>query len=426
LKFIYRELIFRLPDFWGISGPSIHPSRKGTLVADTDRLSMRRVDTGETISWAEFCAVFRPGEGEPEQLWEVDYALEELADRYGETLFGQSGEGIFRFWPLLPVGESEQRLSLQEGNTPLLATRHYGQDTGVHYFLKNECRNPTGSFKDRYDCVSINVARALGFKRVVCASTGNHALSVATYAAAAGMGCQAIVADSISEQVLATLKICGSEVRVVSPTDRFEILAEAGRSGAFPVGLFMPGPTSNPFGIEGYKTIAYEIFEQLGKVPDAVIFPCARGNGLYGTWKGFQELRTVGLLDRSPRMYACQPSAGSSLVQAFDSGWNSPGMVEPGYTIADAICETVSSQQALDAIYTSGGAAVSVGEDQIVEAMFQLGSEGVFAEPSSAAALAGASELNRRNLVGPGDHVVVVITSSGLKSNRAACERILG
>jgi len=270
------------------------------------------------------------------------------------------------------------------------------------------------------------VARAMGFEKVVCASTGNHALSVASYAAAAGLGCRAIVADSASRQVLATLKICGAEVLVVSPEDRFGILAEEGRAGAFPVGLFMPGPTTNPFGIEAYKTIAYEVVEQLGRVPDAVVFPCARGNGLYGAWKGFEELREFGVIKKSPRMFACQPSAAPSLVSAFESELESPATVKPQHTIADAICENLSSQQALDAIRRSHGAALGVEDDEIISAMFQLGEEGVFAEPSSAAVLAAITTLRERGTISSGDRVVAVVTSSGYKSSLPICDRILG
>ena len=157
----------------------------------------------------------------------------------------------------------------------------------------------------------------------------------------------------------------------------------------------MPGPTTNPFGIEAYKTIAYEVVEQLGRVPDAVVFPCARGNGLYGAWKGFEELREFGVIKKSPRMFACQPSAAPSLVSAFESELESPATVKPQHTIADAICENLSSQQALDAIRRSHGAAVGVEEDEIMSAMFQLGEE-------------------------------AVVTSSGYKSSLPICDRILG
>ena len=392
---------------------------------DQSRFGMRRVDTQESLSWSEYCANFRPGEGDAEELWEVEPNYDELVNQFGKELFGQRGPGIFRFWPLLPVENPELVISLYEGNTPLLNARHYSYRTGLNMHLKNECLNPTGSFKDRYDGLSINVARGLGYDKVVCASTGNHALSVAAYAAAAGLSCRVIVANSASEQVLATLLACGAEVQVVAPQDRFAILSEEGKSGAFPVGLFMPGPTTNPFGIEGYKTIAYEVFEQFEGVPDVVIFPCARGNGLYGAWKGFLEMKKLGLVESTPRMYGCQSTVAPSLVLAYDSALDSPAMVAPGETIADAISETVSSQQALDAIRESGGAAVGIEDDEIYEAVFQLGREGVFAEPSSAAVLAAATRLLDLGMVSPGEAVVAVVTSSGLKSSAGICERIL-
>ena len=124
-------------------------------------------------------------------------------------------------------------------------------------------------------------------------------------------------------------------------------------------------------------------------------------------------------------MYGCQSTVAPSLVLAYDSALDSPAMVAPGETIADAISETVSSQQALDAIRESGGAAVGIEDDEIYEAVFQLGREGVFAEPSSAAVLAAATRLLDLGMVSPGEAVVAVVTSSGLKSSAGICERIL-
>jgi len=398
-------------------------SNEEEYVIDPTRYRMRRLDTEEELSWREYCANYRSGKGDISEIWEVVYDYEQLVNQFGNAIFDQKGPGIFRFWPLLPYSKSETACSLHEGDTPLVKARHYG--SGLNLYLKNESVNPTGSFKDRYDGLSVNVALTMGFDKLVCASTGNHALSVAAYASVAGMECLSIVADSASDQVLATLRTYGAEVRVVSPQSRFAILAEEAMAGAYPVGLFMPGPTTNPFGVEGYKTIAYEVVEQLGCVPDAVIFPCARGNGLYGAWKGFRELNQLGVVESTPRMYACQPSVAASLVLAYESRQDSPAIVDPGKTIADAISEDVSSQQALDAIRQSKGAAVAVGEDEIYKAVFQLGREGVFSEPSSAIVLSGIKQLLDVGLLMPQETVVAVVTSSGFKSGTQVLERIL-
>lgn len=355
----------------------------------------------------------------------MDYDYEAIAGAYRETVVQASAPGIWRSWPLLPVLSPNEVVTLQEGATPLLPSRQFRASGGLRVYLKNECLNPTGSFKDRYDCVSVSVARSLGHRGVACASTGNHALAVAAYAAAADLACLAIVAEGASDPVLATLKVHGAEVRVVRPEDRFAILAEEADRGWFPVGLFMPGPTSNPFGVEGYKTLAYEMVAQLGRVPDAVVFPCARGNGLYGTWKGFREFEKMGFTDSSPRMFGCQPEAAASLVRAFEAGSRTAARVQPGKTIADATNEAVSSDRALEALYESGGGALALAEAEILNGVFALGREGVFAEASSAMVWAGVEKAAARGDLRPGETVVAVVTSTGLKSGPGMVRRIL-
>ncbi len=390
-----------------------------------NRFYLQCTGCGGQESWDGFARACQacPNQTEPLPLWEAMYDYPTIVDAFTADVLQCPAPGIWRAWPLLPIVSPADVVSLGEGATPLIPGRSF-EDLQV--FIKNESVNPTGSFKDRYDCVSVNVARSLGYGGVVCASTGNHALAVAAYAAAAGLSCLTIVADSASEQVLATLEVHGAATRVVRPEDRFDILAEEAERGLFPVGLFMPGPTSNPFGVEGYKTIAYELFEQLGKIPDAVVFPCARGNGLYGTWKGFRELSTMGFTDGRPRMYACQPLAAASLVQAFEAQSKVAAHVQLGKTIADATSESVSSNLALRALYDSGGGAVALSDDEIYDALFLLGKEGVFAEASSAMVWAGVQKLADGGLLKSGETVVAVVTSTGLKSSRALVKRILG
>ncbi|MCX5908103.1 MAG: pyridoxal-phosphate dependent enzyme [Deltaproteobacteria bacterium] len=398
----------------------------GAAAETAERFRLRRTGSGETYTWREFVEAYRSGvfQAEADVMLEVDFDYGFIRQSFGRAALSCEAPGIFAAWPLLPLGGPHDLVSLGEGSTPLIRTRR--REDGVHAYIKNEAQNPTGSFKDRYDCVSVNVARRMGYRRVACASTGNHALAVAAYAAAAGMSCVAIVSDRASPQVLATLKAYGAETLVVPPAGRFEELGRKAKEGCFPVGLHMPGPTGNPFGVEGYKTIAYEIHRQLGKAPDAVVFPCARGNGLYGTWKGCLELKTLGLADALPRMYACQPEAAASLVKAYETGADGPVLVEARDTVADATCEAISSRAALDAIRASGGGAIALGEEEIIAAMLALARTGIFAEPSSAMAWAGMEELIRRGEIRGGEEAVVVVTSTGFKTGRATLDRITG
>jgi threonine synthase len=397
------------------------------MVKEEGRFCLRRLGTGKRLSWSEFAGAHAAGRLrlDGDTLWEVDYDYDALRDAYGRGILSCPHPGILAAWPLLPLPGPDGAVSLHEGRTPLLKSRRNAGGAAPRVFLKNESLNPTGSFKDRYACVSVNVARTMGYRGVACASTGNHALAVAAYAAAAGMTCVAIVSDRASRHVLAALQVYGAETRVVPPARRFEDLAAMVGERLFPVGLFMPGPTCNPFGIEGYKSIAFELFDQLGAVPDAMVFPCARGNGLYGTWKGFRELNELGFTEGRPRMYACQPEAAPSLARAFERGKRDPVEVVPGESMADATCESVSSRSALDAIHASGGGAAALGEPAIHEALLTLGKEGLFVEPSSALAWAGMEELVARGSIQPDETAIVVLTSTGFKTRLGVLQRLL-
>ena len=385
-----------------------------------ERFWLESLSSGRRLTWSDYVAGYKAGELQPDPgfLWEVRYDYEAIRATFGRDAIRRDAGGLSA-WPLLPIVDPEGAISLGEGGTPLVPCRGPIADCQVAVYAKNESLNPTGSFKDRYDCVSVNVARRMGYRGVACASTGNHGLSVAAYAAAARLSCLAITSDRVSQQVLAALRIYGAEVVAVPPHARFELLAGKAEEGLFPIGLFMPGPTSNPFGVEGYKSIAFEIYDQMQGVPNAVLFPCARGNGLYGTWKGFLELRELGLADSLPRMYACQPKAAASLVLAFERGEGHPVQVQPGPSIADATCEAVSSQSALDALRTSGGGAVALEEEEVRKAVSSLGREGILAEPSSAMVWAGVEVLASRGEIAAGETAVAVVTSTGYKTSAA-------
>jgi threonine synthase len=326
------------------------------------------------------------------------------------------------FWdfaPLLPVDDLERRsvIDLGQGSTPLIAAAELGARIGLkRLFFKIEGANPTWSFKDRYVAVTVSVARAAGFRRVVASSTGNLAASVAAFAARAGLDAVVLCPPETSRELIALIASYGARVLIMDWDMRASALAElASAAGNFPVGLFMPGPISNPFGIEGYKTIAYELYQQLGSRIDSVVFPCARGNGLYGTWKGFKELDELCGLERRPRMIGVQPAGAASLPTAFARGAPAAATIDGAHSIATSIRESIASDAALHAIYASGGAAVSVNDRQIVEAAADLGSVGISAELASAAAFAGVRSLAAEGNLDEEAVVVCVLTSAGLK-----------
>jgi len=330
----------------------------------------------------------------------------------------RASSGLWGYHAFLPVDTPTDRLALGEGDTPLPrggpATAGWLELPELYF--KNESANPTWSFKDRYDAVSVSVALSLGFRRVVVSSTGNHGAAVAAYAARGGMHCLVLSPPEVSEALVHQIGVYGAQVAITDWEGRAGLIEHLSKArGWFPVGLFMPFAVSNPFGIEGYKTIAFEIVAQLGRAPDAVLFPCARGNGLYGAWKGFEILRRTGQIERSPRLYACQPAGANPLERAFVGGLDYVGEVERPYSVATSVRESTADVHALRAVRASGGEGMSAGDDAILSALGRMGADGLCVEPASALPLACLAELRARGQIRPQETVVCVVTGAGVK-----------
>jgi threonine synthase len=322
-----------------------------------------------------------------------------------------------RYADLLPGADPKDRICLGEGGTPLIRSRVIGPRLGIPaLYFKNETVNPTWSFKDRYVAVTVNVARSLGFRRAIVSSTGNLGVSAAAYCAAAGMDCLFLAPPETARPILDQARLHGAHVLVTTWEGRQPIFERLARErGWFPIGLFLPRPVHNPFGIEGYKTFAYEMLEELGAPPAAMLFPCARGNGLYGAWKGFRETVEFGWAGRTPAMVGCQPAGANSLEASLQRGAAEAVELPPVESVAVSTKETVSDTRALQAIRASGGTALSATEAEILAAVQDLGREGLCVEASSALPLACLPRLLAR--VGPGvaGPIVCVLTAAGIK-----------
>ncbi|MGE3918569.1 MAG: pyridoxal-phosphate dependent enzyme [Hyphomicrobiaceae bacterium] len=325
--------------------------------------------------------------------------------------------GLERYLSLLPVPPDVDWISLGEGETALVRSRHIGPSLGLsNLFFKLEQQNPTLSFKDRYVALTVNLARHFGFRRVVVSSTGNLGISVAAYAAMCGLACRFVAPGDMPENVRSEAILHGAEVEVIDKERRFARFEEIANDPAwFPVGLFMNRRIQNPFGIEAYRTFAYELIEQLGGPPDAVLLPCARGNGLYGAWKGFKDAVDWHWIDRLPRMIGCQPSVANSLEVSLLAGSPTALELPPAHSIAKSICETVAGDKALAAIRKSGGTAVSASEDEILMGVRALGREGINAETGAAATVASLAKLVADGHLAPGDRIVCVLTGAGIR-----------
>ncbi|MFG3441044.1 pyridoxal-phosphate dependent enzyme [Nonomuraea sp. NPDC047897] len=336
---------------------------------------------------------------------EVDYDY----DRVDPALFAQPvGPDLARWAPLLPPLHAP---TLGEGGTPLLEV------AGVH--VKDESRNPTWSHKDRLNRVAVSAAVGAGAPGVVVSSSGNHGASAAAYAARAGLPAIVLASADSPPAVQSFVRAYGARVLTVPAAERWPLMRQiVDRLGYHPVSNLTVTHTGHPFGPEGYKTIAYELFRQLGTAPAAVFAPTGYAELLYGVWKGFAELRRLRVTASAPRMYACEPAAGGPHATAVAQG-KPVAIVELGPTDAYAIACTVGGHRGVRALRDSGGEAVLVTDGELREARQDLARQGLWVELSSAAGLAAHRRLGR-SFDGP---VVCLATSSGFKDLEVGRER---
>jgi len=321
---------------------------------------------------------------------------------------------VWRYAELLPLPAGAERITLGEGGTPMIRVPRTGGNPLPFLYLQNETVNPTYAFKDRFHSVSISMARRLGFDGVVCSTTGNHGMSAAAYAARAGMRCVVLADPRAPKEQRDWMRLFGATV-VVEMNRKPPLQAFVEEHGWYPSTYMTPMPVSTPYGVEGYKTMAYDAVLSLGRAPDHYLFPVAAGDGLYGPWKGFQELYRLGLTESLPRMHGVQAAGANPIVEAIEKGL-ADVPVHPGpETVALSIADDTGGRIALQAIRDSGGTAVEVTDAAIFEALRRAAGIGVSPEPASAAALAGAWELARQGVIEPGDFVVCCITGAGPK-----------
>jgi threonine synthase len=334
----------------------------------------------------------------------------------GERLLPEAAlPGLARYAPLLPPLIED--LSLGEGGTPLLPASQLASWAGLEgeLFIKDESRNPTWSHKDRFAYLTVGGALQVKAKAIMVSSTGNHGAATAAYATKAGLPCIIIAPPDCPPAVQSFMLAYGAAVLRTALEDSWALIAEGvERSGWYPASTFTPNPTGPPYGPEGYKTIAYEIWLQLdGQVPGAIFVPTGYAELLFGVWKGFRELRDLGLADSTPLMMACEPAARAPLSKAHAEG--APfATVAPEPTIAYAIAVSINSFRGIHTLSESGGFPVAVTDEEIREAQGAQRRMGLWAEASSAAALAGLRLVLAHGFASEGP-TVCISTSSGFK-----------
>ncbi len=329
----------------------------------------------------------------------------------------------WRYHELLPIEPDEEAFSWPVGWTPIVETPRLAEWAGVARLrLKDDGRNPTGSFKDRASSVGVLHAMQHGAKRIACASTGNAASSLAGYAAMAGLPATIFVPQRAPEPKLAQLLIYGADVRRVrgTYTQAYDLCsAECAKHG-----WYNRNCAINPYLVEGKKTCGLEIAEQTaGREPDWVVVSVGDGCTIAGIAKGLMQMHALGFIVRVPRVLGVQAAGMDPVARAFETG-ELPANYS-GQTLADSIDVPVPRnwRKAVKYVRETKGAYVRASDEQITEAMKAAGRlAGVFAEPAAAAAVAGVKRAAADGVIGPHEDVLAVITGNGLKDIKTAME----
>lgn len=306
----------------------------------------------------------------------------------------------------------KQSVSLGEGNTPLIELPYLASELGVRRLsAKNEGMNPTGSHKDRMSAQGVSRALDIGAETVVLASSGNAAVSAATYCAAAGLHCEVATYGDMPVPFVRALSLLGAQrVAFERGHDRWRhVRQRVERDGAFALTNFsLPAVGSPVFGVEGYKAIAIECAAD-GPVADHILVPTARGDLLWGLHAGFSQLLQAGLIERQPKLWAVEPFARLSRVLAGESLQGEFAGVTEQFSIAGS---TVTFQQ-LKAVQDSGGGAVVVQDAQARMGVAALAREGLWGELCAGATVAALGQLLKEGSIKPEAHVMLLFTARG-------------
>ena len=326
---------------------------------------------------------------------------------------------LWRYRELLPVTRESSIVSLGEGFTPLLHARRLGERLSVpNLYLKDEGVNPTGSFKARGQAVAISMARELGLKKVAVPSAGNAGGAMAAYAAVAGM--KALVCMPVGTPVVNRLECALLGAEVVLVPGSIKDCGRALREHIELEGWFDMSTLKEPYRVEGKKTMAYEVVEQLGgEVPDAMIYPTGGGTGLVGMWKAFDEMEELGWIgQKRPRLIAVQATGCAPMVRAYAAGaeraeeWVNPETIASGLRVPSAIGDFLI----LRALRESHGAAIAVSDGAMLDGIRQIAeTEGLVTAPEGGATLAALKRLLEEGSFARDDTVVLFLTGSGYK-----------
>lgn len=348
----------------------------------------------------------------PNGPWEVVMDLAMIQSKLNLDYFKQAPPCLAKYLPLLPIKDHTQFVSLKEMATPLVKSKSLTKKFGIDLYFKLESKNPTGSFKDRGSAVDLTVAKEMGAKGIVLASTGNMAASCSCYAAQAQLPCFVFVPEGVPMAKLAQVIAFGGHI--VQVKGSYNDAAKLAEAVAVEKGFYLAGDYA--FRVEGAKTAAFELIDQFAfDVPDVVVVPIGCGTNIAGYAKGFKEYQALGLIDKQPQLFGVQAEGAAPVIHSFKRNDSHVVPVDGAHTIASAIAigNPLDGVKALDAIYSTNGQAVAVSDREILEAQYLLSKEeGLFVESAAAATLAAIIKECKKL---KGKRVVCVLTGDGLK-----------
>ncbi|MEK5038373.1 pyridoxal-phosphate dependent enzyme [Sporosarcina sp. FSL K6-3457] len=306
--------------------------------------------------------------------------------------------------------------TIGEGNTPMIQVKNLCEELGLkNLWIKNEGQNPTGSHKDRMSPLIIARAKSIGMESVAVASSGNAGASIAAYAAAGDVECIVLTTESMNPIWKQAIEKTGATIVYTKEAmKRWELMKGNVENGIwYPATNFINPPVgSNPFGVQGYKTIAYEIIEDSEEIPNIIIVPCSRGDLLWGIWEGFKEVFDAGMIHSLPRLIAVEPFPrlkkvleGQPYVDSFigDS------------TYTPSVGGITVTYQALKAIQESNGEVVVIPSHQAETEQKHLGKHGIYAERSSSLVVGALKYLIKKQAIQEEDKILLLISSNGYK-----------
>ena len=346
----------------------------------------------------------------------VDLAALGKLDCFKQSSLQGREKSLWRYREVLPLPANVEPVSLGEGGTPLLRAKKFGED--VDLWIKDESLNPTQSFKARGMAVAVSMAKHLGAIKLAAPSAGNAGGALAAYAARAGLEAHIFMPRDTPRANIVECRELGAHVTLIDGliTDCGAEIAR--RKDA--EGWFDMSTLKEPYRVEGKKPLGYELAEQLNwQLPDVILYPTGGGTGLIGMWKAFDEMETLGWIDRKrPRMFSVQASGCAPIVRAFEAGEKTAPEFPKAHTVASGlrVPKAIGDFLMLKILHESNGGAVAVDDEDMIRAVREVGSsEGLFVAPEGAACFAALKSLRATGRIDNGERVVIFNTGSGIK-----------